>query len=109
MSSGLSGMSVGRLPDSRDDTEVSAAAADIAVHVTHDFVARGIGSLGQQRHARDDHAGRTIAALHGALLQEGVLERVMDSLDGGDVFAGSRADWKDAGAYGLAVEQDGTS
>src|ERR1039457_5964119 len=103
----VSGMGLGRLLDGRDDAEVSAAAADVAVHVAHDVFAAGVRGFLQQRHAGDDHAGSAIAALHGALLEEGVLQRVVDAFDGRDLFAGGGAHGEFTRADGLAIEQHG--
>src|ERR1039457_1325369 len=103
----VSGMGLGRLLDGRDDAEVSDAAADVAVHVAHDVFAAGVRGFLQQRHAGDDHAGSAIAALHGALLEEGVLQRVVDAFDGRDLFAGGGAHGEFTRADGLAIEQHG--
>lgn len=100
---------MGRLLDGCNDAEVGAAAADVAVHVMDDVFAAGVRSFLQQRHAGDDHAGSAIAALHGALFEEGVLERVVDAFDSGDLFAGGGAHGGDARADGLAIEQYGAS
>ena len=100
---------MGRLLDGCNDAEVGAAAADVAVHVMDDVFAAGVRSFLQQRHAGDDHAGSAIAALHGALFEEGVVERVVDAFDSGDLFAGGGAHGGDARADGLAIEQYGAS
>src|ERR1700722_7191800 len=97
----------GRLLDGCDDAPVGSAAADVAVHVVHNLVAAGVRSLGQQRHTGDDHAGGTVAALHGVLFKECVLEGMVDAFDGGDLFGGGSAHGCNAGTDRLSVEQDG--
>ena len=52
-----------------------------------------MGILAQEADARHDHAAGAIAALHGAGLEEGLLERVqlavlLEALDGGDLARG---------------------
>ena len=66
----------GRDRERGDDPRIGATAADIAVHVLDDFFARGLGVLAQEADARHDHAAGAIAALHGASLEERLLERV---------------------------------
>src|SRR5579862_6754536 len=98
MRSGVSGIGVRRLSNGCDDAEVGATAADIAVHMAYDFLARGIGRFDEQRYAGDDHAGSAVATLHGAFSQESILERVMNPFNGGDAFPGGSAHGEDAGA-----------
>ena len=62
--------------DGGDDRHVAGAAADIAVHVMDDLIARRIGILIQQRFGRHDHAGRAEAALKGEFVDKGLLDRM---------------------------------
>jgi hypothetical protein len=100
-------MRLSRLLNGRDDAQVGAAAADVAIHVMHDFIAAGVWDFVQQRHTRHDHAGGAIAALHGTRFDESVLQRMLDAFDGRDLFAGGGPHGRNARADRLAVEQDG--
>ena len=71
-----------------------------------------IGVPLQQRHRAHDHAGRAVAALEGADLDEGALHRMQaaaarQSFDGGDGAAGNVGDARLAGPRGRTVEEHG--
>ena len=77
-----------------------------------DFLARGIGVLAQEPDRRHDHAAGAIAALHGARVEEGLLERMQlavlfEALDGGDLAGGDGLERRHTGTDRCAVDQDG--
>src|SRR4030095_4296862 len=57
----------------RDYSEVRSATTDVAVHVTNDLLTGRLSVLVEQSHARQDHSGSTIAALHSVSFQKRVL------------------------------------
>ena len=70
----------------------------------------GSGFLRKSADAGHDHAAGAVAALHGAGVEEGLLERVqlavlLEALDGGDLAGGDRAELGDARARRRAVDQ----
>ena len=109
---GTSAEGFGTLPDGSDDALVGAATADVAVHGADDFRFGWIGLFPQKSDARHEHAGRAVAALHCAGIEECLLERmqlavVFKAFDGFDFAAADSADGGDAGAGGNAIKQDG--
>src|ERR1700686_4881924 len=96
----------------RDDARVSPAAANIALQRAPDVGFTGMRSLLQQAHARHDHSGRAVAALHGVSLDEGLLQGMKAAVlrqpfDGGDLFSFDLGDGRDAGAHGRAIDEYG--
>ena len=69
-------MALAAFDEGGDDPRIGSAAANIAVHELDDFFRRGIGILAQERDARHDHAAGAITALHGADVEESLLERM---------------------------------
>src|SRR5690606_1970868 len=91
---------------------VSRAAAEVAGERLADLLARGRWVALEQRVGGHENAGRAEAALRGAVLAEGGLERVRlagarEAFDGGDIPALGLPDGGQAGEYGLSVEEDG--
>ena len=89
-------------PDGRDDTVVRAAPADVPFE--------GVGDLGlgrirlpeEQGVGLHDHARRAVAALEGAVIDEGLLERMQaaalgQALDGQDALPSTlaRGNWQE--------------
>ena len=69
-------ISLGSALNRRDDGHVAGAAADIAVHVMDDLIARRFRIFIQQRFGRHDHAGRAEAALKSELVDKRLLDRM---------------------------------
>src|SRR5580704_15956149 len=68
--------------------------------------------LAEQRNSAEDHAGGAVAALEGALVKEGLLNRsktpvLFEAFDCDNLGAADAADRQEAGARRYAVEQDG--
>ncbi len=92
------------------DAGINAATADVAFHGANDFARGGIGVLPQEGDAGHDHATGAVAALHRADFHERFLEGMqlavlIQPFDGGDFFAGDRADGCDARAGGCSIDQ----
>jgi hypothetical protein len=101
-------------PDRLYDALIGPAPANIALHGTLDLDIGRIGCFVQQRHSRENHARRAVAALHRVSLDEGILERMQlpipfQSFDGRDLFSFGQARRRPARPYGSAIEQDGAS
>src|SRR5258706_3682113 len=75
-----------RLLDRAHDRDIAGAAADVAVHVMDDLLARRLGVLVQQRLGGEDHPGRAEAALEGELVDEGLLHRMERAVGLGQAF-----------------------
>ena len=94
-----------------DDLAVAGAAAQhTAQRIAHLFLGRR-GVLFEQRRGRNQEARRADAALRGAMLEEGGLQRrqfaVGEAFDGAHRAARNAGYGNQAGADRLAVEQDG--
>src|SRR5216117_3944005 len=68
--------------DRLDDLAVARAAAEAAAEVVQDVVTRRRRVLLEQRPGREQHPGRAEAALHGAAVEERLLDRVEPSVLG---------------------------
>ena len=84
----------GRHAHRRHNPRIGAAAADVALHAVDNFDIARARLPGQQGNTAHDHAGRAIAALHGAGFEKRLLQWVqpavmLQPLDGGDALAGS--------------------
>src|SRR5882724_7053005 len=95
-----------------DDAAIGAAAADDAVHGADDFVVGRVALFLEEGKSGHDHAGGAVGALHGAGVEEGLLEGVeaallFEALDGGDFSPPDSADGGAAGTDREAIEQDG--
>src|SRR5262245_59920843 len=100
------------LPDGGDDPRIGPASADVAVHGFDDLLPRGPGMLAEQGYPGHDHPAGAIAALHGAGVEEGVLERMeppvlLEPLDRGDLAGRDGAEPGDARANRLPVDEHG--
>ena len=78
------------------------------------MVIGGLGSFVEQSLGRHDHAVDAVTALHRLLVDKGLLDLVhllgrAQTFEGGDGFVLRRADGSDAGANGVAVDDDGAS
>src|SRR5258708_381338 len=96
-----------------DDARICGAAAQVAVHVRHDFFAGGVGIDGEQRGRLHDLAGLAVAALRNLRFDPGLLHRMrvrrVEPLDGrDDRIAVHVAELDHARAHGLAVYMHGT-
>jgi hypothetical protein len=78
-----------------EDSRVSAAPTDLGVHPRKDLIARGLRRLIQEGDGSHDHARGAKAALHRALVCEGLLDRMQLPL-GAQAFYGC-----DGGASGV--------
>src|SRR6185295_4954015 len=92
-----------------DDGVVAGAAAVVAGQVFADFGARWPWVAFEQRGGRQQHAGRTVAALAGVAEDEGVLQvadffGVGEALDGLDTGAVERSRQHQAAAHDAAVD-----
>ena len=80
-----------RALDGAHDARIGAAAADVAVHVGDDLLARRLLVLRQQLGRLHDLAGLAVAALRHLLGDPGLLQRMAagrrQALDGGDLLA----------------------
>src|SRR5262245_45241127 len=65
-----------RRHDGSDNSDVSAAAAQIPIERGANFVFGGLGCLGEQRNGTHDHTARAVAALRHLIFNEGGLDRV---------------------------------
>src|SRR5580704_12833909 len=96
--------------DGAEDARISAATADIAIHVANDVVAARILVGRQQRRGLHDLAGLAVAALRHLQVEPGLLQRMVaigrQSFDGGDVLARHHRDRRLARAHRLAVEMN---
>ncbi len=98
--------------DRMHDALIRPAPANIALHRALDFDIRRVGRLVQQPGRRQDHAGSTVAALHGVGLDERGLEGMQPAImfqafDGGDLFSLREPRRRTARPDRSAVEQDG--
>ena len=66
--------------DRLDEVGISATPAQIPIKPLNDFISIRGSVFPQQRHRRQDHAGDTIAALHGLLVDERLLNRMQLTL-----------------------------
>ena len=97
--------------DGVDDLDITRAAAQVIVDGLSDVVAAGLLVLHQEGVAAQQHAGDAVAALHGGLVEEGLLDGMegvvlAQSFDGEDVFAGGVFELPAAGAHGLVVDEN---
>src|SRR3981081_4312399 len=97
-----------------DDPRISSATADVPFHGPSNLGLAGMRSFFQQPNARDDHARRTVAALHRVGLNKCLLPRVKpavlsNALDGSDLFSGNGGCRSDARAHRRSVYEHGTS
>src|SRR5215469_14659133 len=99
-----SGLSLGRLLDGLTNTEIRAAAADVARHRSIDVIVGRIGVAGEQRRGGHDLTRLAIAALDHLEIEPGFLNflsgwsvadcfdsrdfRILHALNGGDTGAG---------------------
>ena len=94
-----------------DDLDVAGAAADVVAQGKADFVLRRVRRDVQQRLGAQHHARNAEAALDGPSLAEGVgvglLLKFGQALYGQDGFSLQLVRHGDAGALGLAVNEDG--
>jgi hypothetical protein len=93
------------------DPGIRAAPADVAGQLGRDPGVVGMRHGGQQRGRGYQPAGSAIPALHRAVLQPGLLNRVQDAvlgqaLDGRDPFPGHLRGWCAARGHGPAADQD---
>ena len=97
-----------RALDGADDLQIGAAAADIAVHVLDDVVARRVLVGREQRRRLHDLAGLAVAALRHLLGDPGLLQRMAavgrQSLDGGHGLSRDQRQRHRARAHRLAVD-----
>src|SRR4051812_45548353 len=97
-----------RALDGGDDAVVGAAAADVAVHVADDLVARGLRVGGEELGRFHDLSRLAVAALRHLLRDPGLLQRMRrvgrEALDRRHLRAARRAERRHAGAHRLAVE-----
>jgi len=103
---------IGGGEDGIEDLAVAGAAAEVAAEGDADGLGVGGGAFGEQLGAGHQHAGDAVAALDGAVVDEGLLEGVeavagrqaFDRGDGSVVGLGGR---DEARHDGLAVEPNG--
>jgi len=94
-----------------DDLYVAGAAADIALDRARDLLLRRIRLFAQEGDRAHDHSGHAETALHGAGLDEGLLDGVQEaiaalqSLDGHDITTVEQRSRQQTGIDRLAVEQ----
>ena len=93
---------------------MSAAAAQIAGQRLFDLGVGGLGVFVEQRFGGHDHAIDAVAALHGLLVDKGLLDLVhllggAETFEGGDGLVLRAAHRGDAGADGVAVDDYGAS
>src|ERR1043166_640076 len=97
-----------RALDRADNLQVGAAAADVAVHVGDDLVARRALVGGEQFGRLHDLAGLAVAALRHLLGDPGLLQRMGavggKALDGGHRFAFDQRHRHGAGARRPAID-----
>src|SRR6266850_5239636 len=98
--------------DGGGDTLVGSATTDVAIHGTHDLMVRRLRVFSQQREGGENHAGCAEAALHGVVLQKGLLERMQapvlfETLDGDDGLVADSSNLRMAGTGGHTIDQDG--
>jgi len=89
-----------------------AAAAEVAGQCFFDLAVGGLGSFVEQRLGGHDHAVDAVTALHGLLVDEGLLDLVhflsrAQTFESSDGFILRGADLSDAGTDGVAVHDDG--
>ena len=98
-------------PDGRDDLDIAGAAAVVVADGKTDLRLRGVGAFVQKPLAAEHHAGDAEAALDGTGLAEGEGERglfkVAQTLDREHVLALKALRVGNAGAAGLALDQNG--
>lgn len=93
------------------DAQVSAAAAEVAVHGFIDVLVCRLGVPGEQSSGRHDLAGLAVTALGhvhfepGLLQGSGVVGR--EAFERGDAVVGRGGERSEAGARGFAVEVNG--
>jgi hypothetical protein len=102
----------GGAADGGEDTGIAAAAAEAAVEGLDDLGVGGAGGAIEEGGGAEGHAAGAVAALHGAFVEEGLLDAVEgtgggEAFDGGDSAAGGGADGSDAGDDWAVVEEDG--
>src|SRR3954467_7524889 len=102
---------LGRALDGGDDAVVGAAAADVAVHVLDDLLARGILVGGQQLGRLHDLARLAVAALRHLLGDPGFLQRMRpigrQALDRRHARALDDCERRGARAHRLAIDMHG--
>lgn len=93
------------------DARISAAAADIALHVGIDVGIAGVLIFGEERSGAHDLARLAIATLGHIVLAPGFLEGMLaivgKAFDRRDGFSAQARHGHRAGAYRLAIEVDG--
>src|SRR6266508_209856 len=92
---------LGRVLDSRADSHIRTAAADVPRHGGVDVAISRVGIGGEQRRCGHDLPGLAIAALRHLQLDPGLLDLLAgwsgtDGLDRGDALADRRGDRRDA-------------
>lgn len=99
--------------DGLDDARVGAATAEVAFEGGADGGVGGLGLGVEEGDGAEDHGRGAEAALEGGGIEEGLLDGMEglgsggEAFDGGDGIVGGRGRWRDAGACGLAVDEDG--
>src|SRR5437764_2188597 len=98
--------------DGVEDLEVAGAAADLARERLGDLAPRRARIAIEEPLRRDQHPGRAIAALRGAMVGETLLQRVelgtlAQALDGGRASSGALHGGDQAGENQLAIEDHG--
>ena len=89
-----------------------AAAAQISRQRFFDLAVAGLGIFIEQSFGGHDHAVDAVAALHGLLIDEGLLDFVhflggAQTFESGDGLVLGSADLSNTGADGIAVDDDG--
>src|SRR5438034_2415666 len=91
-----------------DDAVIRAAAADVAVHVRDDLLARGLGIRREQLRRLHDLARLAVTALRHLLGDPGLLQRMRgvgrEALDRRHLRAFHGSELRGAGAHRLAVD-----
>src|SRR5258708_6074685 len=90
------------------------AAAHVAFHRVENILLAGMRILLNKRRAGHDHAGDAVAALHSAMVDEGLLHGMespvmFESFNSGDFVPCGLADRRDTGPRGDAVDHHGAS
>src|SRR3954454_18551418 len=94
-----------------EDVVVSSAAAEVATYGSLDIVRRGVGVVFHEGGAAHDHAWGAEAALHGVVVDEGLLDGVehavlREAFDGGDLFAPDVVSNRHATGGDFAIDPD---
>ena len=98
--------------DGIDDLDVSGASANVVGDGFPDFIAGRMVVLQEERMGCHDHARNAEAALHCALVQEGLLKRMktavfaVEAFNRQDFLACDLFEFSTAGTHGFAVDED---